>query len=420
MTLRALPLLLCLPFFGLACQSQVKSRGSETLPALNQQEGRRSRVHTNLPAAPKSLIAELDRAHELVDKLVPSLKDDKKHDALLLAGPGVYEKYARNHGVDPAQPAFSGFSTAALVVEARSLPINYLESDQALNGLGKSPQGAPFSLYEALFYQRYESQAPEARSVRWIERAHAVYFSYQSVLTSQSREEAKRFLRERLADEYFSIMMGGPRDRLQSLLDAIPERRQSSRRVGKSRIPTSQGPVPLAAACFLYEPFEPLPANLAENLLLAQEKDFETLRKSLTALSGRYESYVRDRYIGELLDTIENDKALLERQLAEAALLMAIGRKLRIAKKPLAQRRVAIQSLKADLAKSAPPIRLLDQYQVWIQKIVKSRRSRKVFDQFLQEINRELKRREGYSNDALEAGRRSLPKSIEAEIKRLR
>ena len=138
-------------------------------------------------------------------------------------------------------------------------------------------------------------------------------------------------------------------------------------------------------------------------------------------MDERYERYVRDRLVGSLLEALVGDKDAMERHLADSLLKLVLGRTPEIAGRLLPARREAVAELKKGLIKSAPSVRLLDQYRGQIRAVARSRKSsRKLFDTLLKTIRRELKRRRGYNNDSYHAGVLELPKALQREMRRLR
>lgn len=396
-----------------ACAAPPPACDLSALPDTEVLSAERVSLRSDEPRAPQALFRELVRMHAVLDAAYPWLADPRVFPTVSLSNDESYRRFADRFGADPRSASFNCPSNGMLVFRARSLPPSWVGAPEIAAPDAAARAGeAAFAAAEAVFRQRLDSELTIARQATALERGAAQVFAVKAAEGPQSML-ARRFLRSELAREYFSIMLGAERGRLAASL-APPKAEAPRPRNPRSTRPGPRAS-PFAAALFLTEPFEALPegADLEAALL-----DPSAAKPRLAELEDRYERFVRDRLIGALLEAIEEEEEL-ERSLAESALLMATGRDIEAAAKPAAVRRGLAAAMRQELAQAAPPVRLLDGYRSSLLSIQRSRLQRKGFDRLLKALRSELKRREGYFDEAVEAGRRGLPKAIERELKRM-
>lgn len=373
-------------------------------------------LESDMPEPPAEFLAELVRVHKAVDRADPWLKaeepDREPRRVVLLSDPENWRRAARDIGADPNRGLALDPVSRRLYVMAGVLPARMF----GVPTTGPDPRGAMIALYELIWIQRYLLVTGRRGRPALIEQAGARSFAIRAVPPGW-QSEARRVLREELAEEYFAIMLGAPRGRLAELLDDR-HRRKRRRRLG-SATSTAPGPrvTPLAAGLFLREPFEDLPGGLLESALRHPEDP--KIEARLEELDERYERYVRDRLVGLLLKTIETEPSVVERRIADAALKLALGQGSGAADAPVAARRAAVARLRAELARSAPPVRWLDEYSGLVKLIARARNPRKTFDSLYEQLKGRLARRRGYHNDAVERARTGFAAAIEREVHRV-
>ncbi|MDF1665385.1 MAG: hypothetical protein P1V97_26725 [Planctomycetota bacterium] len=413
MSLRSKTLLIvALGLSSLGCQSQSTHSDVAKVPNTEILKGNYSSLHSDLPSAPPELHKELERVHAAIVKKLPWLKTTAPLPTILLAGPESFKKIAQDHGMDPKQGSFSCTVSGDLILPAE-IPPRLLGSPEIA---GQSQSG--FGIIEGVFQQRLERSIPKNRPFTWLEQGSARYMAL-SLASPEDEDEAKKLLRAELALEFCAIFLGGPRGRLSKALDKTFATNAKAHG-GPAKRQRRQEPVtPSVAALFLNEPFEPLPKGLFKECLTADDKALPGLKKRLLALDERYERYVRDRLVGSLFDALATEKDPIERNLADNVLKLILGKSSGTANQNPSERRRILAELRAELSQSAPPTRILDNFKASIQRLAKSRSSRKGFDSLLRSVKKELERRRGYYNNSYDAAVRDLPKAIERELKRL-